>query len=146
MCLSFVHKLDNEHGYAYKVVKTTTTPGIYKGKWSYFNKGAGGTLTPAGAAKANRVRWKVGRQYRVKHNHKTRAYNAGSTEYLAGVHLWYNFSHACSNIHNYHGIEVVLVCKYTQGFARDRKTVVAKRVTPVLVLANWKIRPIEAAT
>jgi hypothetical protein len=133
MCLTKAKAITDSKltkGYGYKNVKLKAN-GDMKGSWPYFRSGAGGLSGREVGASRNTVTWKIGRMYRVKHYRTT--LDEDGKEYPAGVHVWKTTNQANLRIRSN---EVTIVCRYTSATHQDYRTVVARRVTPLLVLHN----------
>lgn len=135
MCLDYVNPVgsNRQKGFAYKVVNPHPLLPVdhFTGKWANFRRGGGGTSDSRHTVR-NCVVWKIGRMYRVKHNRTTEAFERNQM-YPAWVHL---YKRAETTRSKWGYGEVVLVCWYTSGKYEDGKTIVAKRVTPLLVLRS----------
>ena len=136
MCLDFSGGVPEEYtkGYGFKCVNNTDKPDEFTGRWPYFANGRGGCGVKERGSSRNRVVWKIGRMYRVKHNRMAWT-PAIMTAYPAGVHLYKHFGDAWrQGRYSEEDNLTVLVCYYTSAKKQDKTQIVAMRCTPLVAL------------
>jgi hypothetical protein len=151
MCLKSLIPIQQTSGYGIKRVRRLTKDTFTSYYQVFSPEGKGGTHTVdiSRYAKAgyhiSRVVYKIGRTYRVKHNHvafaSARYWENQHTEYPALVHCWHDMRSARQRKPSLADEDTCyILVKYSGGQYTDGSTFTAKYITPIASLTQNQAR------